>query len=164
MRILTTTIAAATLAGLGLAGVSVLRPATADAATTVGAVAEASADTAPTPPALGWRWFSRLTPDQRACLDKASITRPIGPLTKEERAKVQADLRAAAQGCGITVPTGERRARVKAWWDGLSPDQQSCLKQANLTRPIGPLSKAERQKLRSDVAAAAKGCNVTLPK
>ena len=71
---------------------------------------------------------------------------------------------AAGERCGITVPTGERRAKVRAWWDGLSPDQQSCLKEADLTRPIGPLSKAERQKLRTDVAAAAKICTVTLPK
>jgi hypothetical protein len=164
MRILTTTIAAAALGGLGLAGTALLGPTSADAATTLGVVTEVAADTTPTAPRLGWRWFSRLTADQKACLDRASITRPLGPLTAEERAKVKADLRTAAEGCGIAVPTGERRAKVKAWWDGLTSEQQACLKEANLTRPLGPLSKEERQKLRADVAAAAKGCNVTLPK
>ena len=33
------------------------------------------------------------------------MTRPWGPLTKEQRQQVRADLRAAAQKCGITVPT-----------------------------------------------------------
>ncbi len=161
MRILTTAIAAATVGGAALVGGLTLTSASAGAAETVAAVSE-TADA--TPPALGWRWFSRLTPEQKACLDKVRVTRPLGPPTDAERTQVQADLRAAAQGCGIKVPTGERRAKVEAWWKALSTEQQACLKGANLTRPLGPLSDQERRQLRTDVATAAKGCNVTLPK
>lgn len=164
MRILTATIATAVLGGLGVAGVSALAPQTADAATTTAAIAESAPAATAKPPALGWRWFSRLTADQKACLDKASVNRPIGPLTEAERATVQADLRAAAEGCGIKVPSGERRAKVETWWKSLSADQQACLKKANLSRPLGPLSAAERKQLRTDVAAAARACSVTLPK
>ncbi len=32
------------------------------------------------------------------------MTRPWGPLTKEQRQQVRGELRAAAQKCGVTVP------------------------------------------------------------
>lgn len=137
---------------------------------TVAAVSAGYADGPPstaasaTPPALGWRWYSRLDQTQRDCLARASISRPLGPLTDAEKATVQEQLRAAATSCGIPVPSGERRANLQAWWNGLSSTQQSCLKAANLTRPVGPLDKAARQTLRQQVSAAAKGCGVTLPK
>jgi hypothetical protein len=164
MRILTTTITAAALGGLGLAGMAVLGATSAGAATTAGAVAEVATEATPAAPRLGRRWFSRLTGEQKACLDRASITRPLGPLTADERKKVQGELRAAAERCGIGLPTGERRANVRAWWDGLTSEQRTCLKEANLTRPVGPLTKEQRQQVRAQVAAAAKGCNVMLPK
>ena len=46
-----------------------------------------------------------LTDTQRTCLEDAAVTRPWGPLTKEQRQQVRADLRAAAEKCGVTVPT-----------------------------------------------------------
>jgi hypothetical protein len=131
-------------------------PTTADTGT--GTTADAD-----TPPRLGWRWFSRLTAEQKACLDKADLRRPVGPLTDAEREALQARLRATAQSCDIPVPTGERRAKLKAFWESLSQEQRTCLKEANLTRPLGPLDRDERQQLRTDLAAAAKACNVTFP-
>jgi hypothetical protein len=134
-------------------------------ATTAGpTTADTGTDTAAdTPPRLGWRWFSRLTAEQKACLDKADLRRPVGPLTDAEREALQAGLRATAQSCDIPVPTGERRAKVRAFWESLSEEQRTCLKEANLTRPLGPLDPKERQQLRTDLAAAAKSCNVALP-
>lgn len=168
MALLPAALAATALGAVALVGGIA---ATSDAASTpasdpVAAVSalDASSDPTPTPPALGWRWFDRLDATQRACMDKATISRPIGPLSDAEKNTVQAQLRAAADACGIKVPTGERRAKVQAWWNGLSPTQQACLKKANLTRPVGPLSADERRTLRQQVVAAAKTCNVTLPK
>ncbi len=50
-------------------------------------------------------FWNGLSDAQRACLEDAAVTRPWGPLTKEQRQQVRADLKAAAQKCGVTVPT-----------------------------------------------------------
>jgi hypothetical protein len=50
-------------------------------------------------------FWNDLTDEQRTCLQDAAVTRAWGPLTKEQRQEVRADLRAAAQKCGVTVPT-----------------------------------------------------------
>jgi hypothetical protein len=96
------------------------------AADTIG---DATADVA-TPRAAARGWWNTLTDAQRSCLEDAAITRrsarstmpsappcapgsrlqdaavtrPWGPLTKEQRQSVRADLRAAAQKCGVTLP------------------------------------------------------------
>jgi hypothetical protein len=49
-------------------------------------------------------FWDGLTAEQRQCLQDAAVTRPWGPLTKEQRQQVRAELRAAAQQCGITLP------------------------------------------------------------
>jgi|GEM_PF-3483588 len=157
-----TTLGAVALVG-GIAATSNAAP-TSDPAAAIAAVAAYDSVGDPTPPALGWRWFARLDATQRACMDKASVSRPLGPLSDAEKATVQTQLRAAAEACGIKVPTGERRAKVQAWWNGLSPTQQACLKKANLTRPVGPLNADERKALRQQIVAAARTCDVTLPK
>ncbi len=49
-------------------------------------------------------FWNGLTDAQRQCLEDAAVSRPWGPLTKEERQQVRAELRAAAQKCDITLP------------------------------------------------------------
>ena len=53
-------------------------------------------------------FWAGLTDEQQACLKDAGVNRPWGPLTKEQRQAVRADLRAAATGCGVTLPTPAR--------------------------------------------------------
>lgn len=157
-----TALGAAALVG-GIAATSNAAPAS-DPVAAVSAVSGLDTAATPTPPALGWRWFARLDATQRACMDKASISRPIGPRSDAEKAAIQEQLHAAAKTCGIEVPTGARKAKVQAWWNGLSSTQQQCLKKADLTRPVGPLSADQRKALRQQIVSAAKVCDVTLPK
>lgn len=49
-------------------------------------------------------FWNDLSDTQKQCLDDAKVTRPWGPLTKEQRRAVRADLEAAAQKCGVTLP------------------------------------------------------------
>lgn len=49
-----------------------------------------------------------LTDEQRQCLQDAGLTRPVGPLTADERRGLREEVRAAADGCGITLPDGPR--------------------------------------------------------
>lgn len=164
MALLPAALAATALGAVALVGGIAATSTAAPASDPVAAVtALDSASTTP-PPALGRGWYARLDPVQRACLDKATISRPIGPRTDAEKATRQEQVRAAATACGITLPTGERKAKALAWWNGLSSTQQGCLKKANLTRPIGPLSADQRKSLRQQIVSAAKTCDVTLPK
>lgn len=112
---------------------------------------------------LGLRWALRLSSEDRACLDKAGIRRPVGPLNDAQRTAVKAEVVTAANACGIHVPDGTRATKAKEFWDELTDAQRDCLRDANVTRPLGPLSKAERTQLRADVREAAKTCGVTRP-
>ncbi len=56
---------------------------------------------------------NHLTDEQRACLQGAGLTRPVGPLTGDERRSLREDVRAAADECGVTLPDGPR-AGVRA--------------------------------------------------
>jgi len=136
-------------------------PHTSSAVGVVSAAATTTTDTAA--PKLGWRWWAGLSSDQQQCLAKAGLTRPAFPLTDAEKAAVQTAVRDAAQGCGITLPTGERAAALRTWWEGLTDAQRTCLKDADVTRPLGPLTAAERKAVREKVTAAATSCHATLP-
>ena len=57
------------------------------------------------PHAKARAFWNRLTDEQRQCLEDAAGSRPWGPLTKEQRQQVRAELRAAAQECDIALPT-----------------------------------------------------------
>ena len=109
------------------------------------------------------RWLASLTDDQKTCLRQAGLTRPVGPLTEEERKALREKVAAAAKTCGIDLPTGERRAAVKAFWQGLTEEQRTCLKEADLTRPLGRLNEKERAEIWTQVKAAAQKCGVTVP-
>jgi hypothetical protein len=104
-------------------------------------------------------WWKRLTDDQRSCLKGAGITRVVGPLDDAERATLRAQVEAAATRCGVELPF----AKARAFWNTLTDEQRACLEDAAVTRPWGPLTKEERQAVRSDLRAAAKACGVTVP-
>jgi len=104
-------------------------------------------------------WWTKLTDEQRTCLEGAKITRPVGPLDDAERAALRAKVEAAAAECSVTPPF----AKARAFWNGLTAEQRSCLQDAALTRPWGPLTKEQRQQLRADLKAAAATCGVTVP-
>ncbi len=104
-------------------------------------------------------WWTGLTDAQRQCLEDANLRRPVGPLDDAERATLRSQVEAAATACGVELPF----ARARAFWDGLSDTQRQCLDEAHVTRPLGPLSQADRHQLRQDLAAAATQCGVTLP-
>jgi hypothetical protein len=103
-------------------------------------------------------WWKHLSADQRSCLEGARITRPVGPLDDAERATLRAEVEAAAETCGVELPF----AKARAFWTMLTDEQRACLEDAAVTRPWGPLTKDERQDVRSDLRAAAKACGVTV--
>lgn len=119
--------------------------------------APAAATAAPARAARGW--WKGLTDAQQACLEKEVGTRPVGPLSDAEREALRARVTKAADACDVELPF----ARARAFWDGLTDEQRQCLEEADLQRPWGPLTKAERQAVRADLAAAAKECGVTPP-
>ena len=125
------------------------------AADTIG---DATTDGA-TPRVAARGWWNKLTDAQRTCLRDAAITRPVGPLGDAERAALRGKVEAAATKCDVTLPF----AKARAFWDGLTDEQRSCLQDAAVTRPWGPLTKEQRQQVRGDLRAAAQKCGVTLP-
>ncbi|MFN8084267.1 MAG: hypothetical protein U0Q14_08555 [Dermatophilaceae bacterium] len=127
--------------------------------------------TGPAGSGLGWRgtgpggqagaarggMLARLTPEQRSCLQAKGLTRPVGPLTLEQRRTLWASVKTAAESCNITLP--KRAGR----WLELTDTQLSCMQKAGITRPLGPLTQAQRAELRSALKAAATSCGLPLP-
>jgi hypothetical protein len=105
------------------------------------------------------RWWNQLSDAQRTCLRAERITRPVGPLDDSERAALRAKVEAAATRCDVQLPF----ARARTFWDTLTDEQRTCLEEAAVTRPWGPLTKEERQAVRADLRAAAQACGVTTP-
>jgi hypothetical protein len=52
-------------------------------------------------------FWEGLTDTQRQCLEDAGPTRPLGPMTREERGQVREERQAAAERCGVTLPVRE---------------------------------------------------------
>ena len=104
-------------------------------------------------------WWSRLADSQRACLQDQGITRPVGPLDDAERAALRTKVESAAGTCDVTLPF----AKARAFWSGLTDEQQACLEDAGVNRPWGPLTQEQRRAVRADLAAAARTCGVTPP-
>ncbi len=127
-------------------------------ATPVGSAADVTPDGAPVR-AAARGWWNRLTDAQRTCLQGERITRPVGPLDDAERAALRAQVEAAATKCAVTLP----HPKARAFWNGLTDTQRQCIEDAAVTRPWGPLTKEERQKVRAELRAAAQKCDVTLP-
>lgn len=106
--------------------------------------------------ALGW--WKGLTDTQRSCLQEQDITRPVGRLDDAERTALRTKVEAAATTCDVALPF----PKARALWDGLTTEQQDCIKDAGVNRPWGPLSKEQRQAVRADLTAAAQKCGVAL--
>ncbi|MGL5929315.1 MAG: hypothetical protein ACRCY8_10285 [Dermatophilaceae bacterium] len=68
-----------------------------------------------------------------------------------------------AARAGARSDAAAGRHQVRAWWKGLTEEQRQCLRDADLTRPVGRMSDAEREQLRADAEAAAQECGVDLP-
>jgi hypothetical protein len=105
------------------------------------------------------RWWAGLTDAQRTCLQDQDITRPVGGLDDAERTALRAQVEAAATSCDVTLPF----PKARAFWDGLTTEQQDCVKDAGVNRPWGPLTQEQRRAVRADLRAAAERCGVTLP-
>ncbi len=157
--VVATTAVGAIVAG-GAAAVSTA--ASAGAASVTGAVAmTATADVSPARAAHGVRsWWKDLTDEQRGCLKDADLSRPVGPLSLEQRRALQADVTAAAKACNVELP---RLGPLAAFWNGLTPEQIGCIQDTGVSRPLGRLTQAERQDLLSRLSAAAEKCGVTMP-
>jgi hypothetical protein len=52
-------------------------------------------------------FWDGLTDTERQCLKDAGPTRPLGPLTSDERVQLRDDRRSAAEQCGVTLPSRE---------------------------------------------------------
>lgn len=91
------------------------------------------------------------------------MTRPAFPLTDAEKAAIPDRGPRRRPRLRHHLPTGERAAALRTWWEGLTDAQRTCLKDADVTRPLGPLTAAERKAVREKVTAAATSCHVTLP-
>lgn len=89
-----------------------------------------------------------------------SATATPAPVAAVEQLGVDAaPVSSAADAATDVTP----RAGARGWWSRLTDEQRTCLKEAAITRPVGPLDDAERAALRAEVEAAAEKCAVTLP-
>ena len=131
------------------------------AAADVAADSGTAADTASDGPARTKvrGWWAGLTDAQRSCLQDQDISRPVGRLDDSERTALRATVESAAKTCDVTLPF----PRARNIWDGLTAEQQACIKDAGVNRPWGPLTREQRQAVRSDLKATAETCGVTLP-
>lgn len=115
--------------------------------------------TAGTPPRVAW-FFLALTDVQRSCLADQGLQRPPGQLTEEQRDALRAEIDTALATCAITLP--ERladRERVGFGWAALGLEQQQCLADLHLTRPLGRLTPEQRAAVRTDLVQAIQGCD-----
>lgn len=150
--------AMATPAAVSAVGQLGADPANVAAGTTTGTIGQGATD-ARYPRTAARRWWNTLTEEQRTCLTDAKINRPVGPLDDAERAALRAKVEAAAGTCQVTLPF----SKARALWNDLTDEQRTCLKDAAVTRPWGPLTKEQRQQVRTDLRTAAHTCGVTWP-
>jgi hypothetical protein len=148
----------AAVAGVAIAGVA-----------SVGFAVSAQADPTTSPTAgqqpkiaAGVGAFLRATTDeQRVCLAQQGLTAPSGKLTPEQRQEVIKAGKAAAEKCGVTLPAKAKvPGRFLVGFSRLTPDQQTCIAKAQITRPIGRLTDTEKTKLKADITAAAASCGI----
>jgi len=157
---LTTSIIASTavLAAGGLfAGTAMAAPITAAPSPTV----TASATTRQLGQA-GVIWFyTAISSEQRDCLADANLQRPEGKLTAEQRKQLNAQVKTALANCKITVRgKAANRERLGFAWASLTSEQQHCLADTALTRPVGRLTAAQRAAVRQSKLDAANACGV----
>lgn len=109
---------------------------------------------------VGW-FFSVLTDVQRSCLADAGLQRPAGKLTDANAKELRSAIDAALAKCGVKVPDRlAGRAKLGFRWAALSADQQQCLADTSLTRPVGRLTSEQRAALRQSKLDAARACGI----
>lgn len=163
MKLTTSLIAgAAVLSGGGLfASQAFAAPTTPLPAATVTATAAASGTTR-TLGQAGVIWFyTAISSEQRDCLADANLQRPEGKLTAEQRKQLNGQVKTALSNCKITVRgKAVNRERLGFAWASLTSEQQHCLADTALTRPVGVLTAAERTAVRQSKLDAAKACGI----
>jgi len=97
-----------------------------------------------------------LTDEQKTCLTDAGITKPAEG-TKPTQAERDA-FKAAAQTCGITLPTRPDHAGREL---NLTDAQKTCLTDAGITKPAEGTKPTQAE--RDAFKAAAQTCGITLP-
>lgn len=163
MKLTTSLIAgAAVLSGGGLfASQAFAAPTTPLPAATVTATAAASGTTR-TLGQAGVVWFyTAISSEQRDCLADANLQRPEGKLTAEQRKQLNGQVKTALSNCKITVRgKAVNRERLGFAWASLTSEQQHCLADTALTRPVGVLTATERTAVRQSKLDAAKACGI----
>lgn len=152
----------------GLAAAAVTVTAVAGLALVPSAAAAPADDPAPTPTVDGARPVPRaawlliaLTDVQRHCLADQGLQRPEGRLDEDQRDALRADIDAALTACSITLPPRLLdRERLGFGYAALSAEQQQCLADLHLSRPVGRLTPEQRALLRANLAAAVKECGI----
>jgi Spy/CpxP family protein refolding chaperone len=109
---------------------------------------------------VGW-FFTELTDVQRSCLADAGLRRPAGKLTPESAKELRSAVDAALEKCEVKVPARlAGRDKLGFRWAALSTEQQQCLADVSLTRPVGRLTPEQRAALRQSKLDAIKGCGI----
>jgi hypothetical protein len=109
---------------------------------------------------VGW-FFAVLTDVQRSCLADAGVQRPKGKLTDAQAKDLRAAIDAALAKCQVKVPDRlASRDKLGFRWAALSAEQQQCLADISLTRPVGRLTEAQRATVRQAKINAVKGCGI----
>ncbi len=109
---------------------------------------------------VGW-FFTVLTDVQRSCLADAGVTRPAGKLSDDAAKELRAAIDAALAKCEVKVPDRlASRERLGFGWAALSADQQQCLADIRLTRPVGRLTTEQRAAVRQSRLVAVKACGI----
>ncbi|MFT4108442.1 hypothetical protein [Propionicimonas sp.] len=160
IRSITAGVAVLGVAGIIHAGTALADPPTPDptpstTTTTTAAAPEAARD-------AGIVWFyTALTDIQRTCLADADVQRPAGELTSAQRSELQAEVRAALTSCQVRLPARVRERPLLGFgWAALSTEQQHCLADARLTRPVGRLTAEQRLAVRQSERDAAAACGL----
>ena len=152
----------------GLAAAAVTVTAVAGLALVPSAAAAPTDVPAPTPTVDGHRrvpraaWFViALTDVQRQCLADQGLQRAEGRLNEDQREALRTDVDAALASCSITVPRRLLdRERLGFGYAALTAEQQQCLADIHLSRPVGRLTPEQRALLRANLEAAVKDCGI----
>ena len=106
-------------------------------------------------------YFSVLTDVQRTCLADASVQRPKGKLTADQAKELRSAIDAALAKCAVKVPDRlAGREKLGFRWAALSAEQQQCLADVRLTRPVGRLTEPQRAAVRQAKLDAVKACGI----
>jgi hypothetical protein len=161
MKLTTSIVSAAALLAIGIGAPAVqatASPAGPASATPTASTSGASGKVAKA--RIIW-FYTALTDVQRRCLADAGLQRPEGKLTEAQRKALQQQIHKALTACDVKLPGRlADRERLGFGWASLTSDQQHCLANAALMRPVGRLTAAERAAIRKEKLDAAAACGV----